>query len=315
MEQKSHLAGLDDFYRREIEPWMKTREAEREAAIRQRWWIIGGGVGGAVILALAIWRLAVHPLWFLLPALAAVAAFFFGARATARLSEEVKAFLAGKLAAFFGFTYRAEPANDSVERFRGLGLVPSHDRRHLEDEWSGAAAGVRFAMFEATLEDRQTETDSKGNRETKYRTVFRGVLLKLAYPRPFRGFVTLRRDLGKIFNWFRQKFASQTAVRFEDADFEGQFEVFADDPAEARRLLDPLIRRRILGLVADHNLTMAFDAGEVFLAIESDDRFELSSLASTLVDPERVRRMADDLGLVFDVIDCLNLRSRGEAQG
>ena len=314
-DTKPHLKGLDEFYRREIEPWLKSREAEREAAIRRRWLIIGGGLAGAAVLAVLLWVAGAHPLWLLLPVAAVIGALIFGVRATARLRHEVKAYLAGKLATFFGFTYRAEPADDPTMRFRQLGLVPSHDRRTLEDEWTGSAAGVRFSPVEADLKDRRTERDSKGNTKTRYVTVFRGVLLTLAYPRPFQGAITIRRDLGKIFNWFREKFSSQTPVSFQDPEFEAQFEVFADDPTEARRLLDPLVRRRVAALAGDQSLTMAFSAGQVLLAIKGDDRFELSSMGDTLVDPERVRRMAGDIGIVFDVIDSLDLRPRAQAEG
>src|SRR5215475_6060618 len=124
-ETKPYLKGLDDFYRREIEPWLTSREAERVAAIRRRWWIIGGGLAGAAILAIALWLAQLHPLWLLLPAAIAFVAAIVGGRATARLSREVKAYLAGKLAAFFGFTYQAEPADDPTPRFHELGLIPS----------------------------------------------------------------------------------------------------------------------------------------------------------------------------------------------
>src|SRR5262249_4204934 len=215
-ETKPYLNGLDEFYRREIEPWLASHEAERVAAVRRRWFIIGGGIVGAAILAIGLWLAHLHPLWLLLPAAIAIVALIVGGRATARLSREVKAFLAGKLATFFGFTYHGEPTDDPTARFRQLGLIPSHDRRSLEDEWTGSASGVRFSLVEAVLEEQRTERDSKGNSETRYHTVFRGVLLTFAYPRPFQGAITMRRDLGKILNWFREKFSSQTQVRFED---------------------------------------------------------------------------------------------------
>ena len=313
-ETKPYLKGLDDFYRREIEPWLVSREAERLAALRRRWLIIGIGVGGAAVLALLLLAAKLHPLWLLLSAAVAILAVILGIRATSRLSSEVKVFLAEKLAAFFGFTYQAEPTDDPTSRFYQLGLIPSHDRRSLEDQWSGSAAGVPFSLVEATLEERRTERDSKGNRETRYHTVFRGALLTLAYPSPFQGTITIRRDLGKIFNWFREKFSWQTPVPFEDPAFEAQFEVFADDPAEARRLLDPLVRRRVAALAVDSSLTMAFSAGQVLLAVKGDDRFEPSSMGNTLVDPERVLQMAADIGIVFDVIDSLDLRPRAQTE-
>jgi len=312
-ETKPYLKGLDDYYRREIEPWLVSREAERLAALRRRWLIIGIGVGGAAVLALLMLAAKVNPLWLLLPAALAGLALILGVRATSRLSGEVKVFLAEKLAAFFGFTYQADPVDDPTRRFRQLGLVPSYDRLSLEDQWSGAADGVRFSLVEAMLEEERIERDSKGNRETSYHTVFRGVLLTLACPRPFQGDILIRRDLGGFANWFRKMFSSREPVRLDDPDFEAKFEVFADDAAEARRLLEPRLRLGIAAMAGDRTLTMAFSAGQVLLAVQGPDRFELASLGHTLVDPDSVSQMANDLGIVFDVIACLDLRAKAPA--
>jgi Protein of unknown function (DUF3137) len=313
-ETKPYLKGLDDYYHREIEPWLVSREAARLAALRRRWLIIGSGGGGAAVLALLMLAAKLHPLWLLLPAALAGLAVFLGIRATSRLRHEVKAFLAEKLAAFFGFTYQADPFDDPTRRFSQLGLVPSHDRSTLEDHWSGSAAGVQFSLVEALLEEERIERDSKGNQETRYDTVFRGVLLTLACPRPFRGDILIRRDLGGVVNWFRKMFASREPVRFDDPDFEARFEVFADDPAEAHRLLEPRLRLGITAMAGDQSLAMAFSAGHVLLAVTgSNDRFELSSLDDTLVDPERVSTMAQELGIVFDAIECLNLQASAPA--
>src|SRR5215510_4326808 len=124
-ETKPYLKGLDDYYQREIEPWLVSREAERLDALRRRWIIIGIGVGGAAVLALLLLAAKLNTLWLLLPAALAALAVFLGIRATSRLSSEVKAFLAEKLAGFFGFTYHADPVDDPTHRFRQLGLVPS----------------------------------------------------------------------------------------------------------------------------------------------------------------------------------------------
>src|SRR5215475_12700369 len=119
-ETKPYLKGLDDFYHREIEPWLVSREAERLATLRRRWLIIGVGGGGAVVLALLLLAAKLNPLWLLLPAALAGLALILGVRATSRLSSEVKVFLAEKLAAFFGFTYQADPTEDPTRRFRQL---------------------------------------------------------------------------------------------------------------------------------------------------------------------------------------------------
>src|SRR5262249_58847083 len=106
---------------------------------------------------------------------------------------------------------------------------------------------------------------------------------------------------------------SREPVRLDARDFEAKFEVFADDAAEARRLLEPRLRLGIAAMAGDRTLTMAFSAGQVLLAVQGPDRFELASLGHTLVDPDRVRQMAEDLGIVFDVIECLDLRAKPPA--
>jgi hypothetical protein len=302
-------SDIDRYYRDEIEPWLKAQEERRLAAVRRRWLIIGGGLAvAAIAVTVLLLNPGSNPLWYLLAAVIAGGALVFGIRTTSRLRREVKSFLAEKLAAHFGFTYEAVPTRDRVERFRVLGVVPGYDRCKLEDHWFGSADGVAFDLVEAHLEDRKTERDSKGHETTSYETVFRGLLLTLAYPHPFDGSVLLRRDLGRIVNWIREKFATREVITFEDPAFEDAFEVFADDAAEARRLLDPVLRQRILELAGEHRLMLAFDTGDVLLAIESQDLFEPSSLGQTLVDPQRVRDMAADLAIVFRIVDRLDLK-------
>lgn len=316
-DTKSHLKELDSYYKLEIEPGLKSREQRRVAAIRRRWLIIGVGLAVAAA-GVGFLRLnpQLHPAWYLLPAAVAAVAVALGIQTTSQLRSEVKAFLANKLAAFFGFSYEAVPTADLVARFRECGIIPNYDRSGLEDRWSGSANGVAFDMVEAHLEERKTERDSHGHKSTSHETVFRGLLLTLAYPRPFRGSVMLRNDLGRVVNWIRARLTTSESVEFDDQAFEWQYEVFADDVAEARQLLDPMLRQRILKLSEEHRLTLAFDAGDLLLAIESSDRFEPSSFGHTLLDPERVRAMAADVGIVFDIVDRLNLKpNEGAAAG
>src|SRR5262249_38818076 len=82
-------------------------------------------------------------------------------------------------------------------RLRALGLMPGFDRSSFEDQFHGFYEGAAFHLYEAKLERRHT--DSKGR--TSWSTVFRGQLIRMAFPRKFLGVTIVRRDAG-MFNVF-----------------------------------------------------------------------------------------------------------------
>jgi hypothetical protein len=53
------------------------------------------------------------------------------------------------------------------------------------------------------------------------------------------------------------------------------------------------------------NLRCAFNAGQLLLAIEGGDRFELGSMFRSLIDETRVQRILRDLSEIVRVIDAV----------
>jgi hypothetical protein len=187
----------------------------------------------------------------------------------------------------------------ALARFLGLGLLPHYNRSHFEDHFSGAYDRAGFDLYEAHLE---RETHSSKSRS--YTTVFRGQVIRLAFPRAFAGVTVVRRDAG-VLNMLGGG-AGLQRIGLEDPAFEKIFEVYGTDQVEARYLVDPVFMERLLALetrLAGAHTRCAFSEGDLLIAIEGQNLFEIGDLFKPLADPERARRIVGDLGKVMHVMD------------
>src|SRR5262249_17869964 len=158
---------------------------------------------------------------------------------------------------------------------------------HYEDCFSGERFKCGFTLYEAHLEEKHQTKNG-----TSYSTVFRGQVVRIAFPKKFLGTTVVRRDLG----WFNfvNRFGNGNLQRvgLEDSKFERDFEVYGTDQVEARELVHPVFMERLLALEAHFDgkrLRCAFEGGDLLLAVEGRDRFELGSMFRPLADRDRVR--------------------------
>lgn len=190
----------------------------------------------------------------------------------------------------------------AFDRFRALKLLPSYDRSKFEDLFHGEYQGASFDLYEGLLEN-ETK-DSKGN--SSYTTVFRGQIIRLAFPRKFLGVTIVRRDQG-FFNMFGEdKKSNLKRVGLEDPKFEKVFEVYGTDQVEARYLVHPVLMERLMALetgMKGEKLRCGFEEGDMLIAIEDGDRYEIGDLFKPLADPERARKIVGDLSKVMQVMD------------
>ncbi len=309
------LAGLpDDFaffpetYAREIQPALRSREADRVSAARKarQGWLYGGALaatGAAVSLAV-----------FSLPFMAFVSAMagyglslWFGSDLRA-IRKDAKTLMVQPVAERFGLDFVESPGDQAtVLDFRRVKLLPDWDRSKFEDKLTGRRGEVDFEFFEAHLEDKRTSTDSNGRTKTRWVTVFRGQCLRFDFHKRFLGETLVLRDAG-IFSFLGGARGMERA-RLEDPRFEKAFEVYTTDQVESRYLLTPDFMQRLLDLEeAFHGgkLRCAFTGGEMFVAVEGGDLFEPGSMFTPLDNPERIRELLDDFAVVFKLIDSVS---------
>ena len=294
-------ASLATLYATRIQPQLITFEAERISAMRQFWTrlligapivlviagLIGSFLDGGWAMGLGVFGLV------------AVGAFAYAPLDA--VSKRAKVAVLNAIGAALGIQYQLDGFDPpGFARFCDLDLLPNHDRSSTEDLFAGVRSGCDFALYDAHLERQQR--DSKGN--TTWVTCFRGSLIRLSFPQRFLGTTVVRRDAG-LLNVFHPKGGLQR-VGLVDSRFERTFEVYGTDQVEARFLVHPVFMEKLLALeTAFHGgkIRCAFEAGDLIVAVEGKDRFEIGGMFSSLAKPERVKAMADDVTTVMGLID------------
>jgi len=226
----------------------------------------------------------------------------------------VKRELNARIAESFGLSYDAKPAAPSrFDAFTGHGLAPRGDRRSFEDRFYGALHGAEFELHEAHVKERR-----RTKNRTYYVTVFRGVLIRIAFPRTIEGVTLVTRDKG-FFNalegWAKKTFSGKKLERIGlvDPKFEKAFEVYGTDQVMARYLLTPSFMERLLRLeqrldgknvrcVFDEALSEGAGRGELLIVAETGNQFEPGSLFKPLNDRARVERLHGEIVLIDEII-------------
>ena len=295
------LTGVpfDALYTGEIEPELTLREADRRQALVTFALVLFAGVLLVVIESLLTYSWtegrAVLPdprIWLATLVLAG----FLGYLPLAKVAKAAKADVIGALCKPLGLAYEPSHFEAPVfQKFLDLNLLPKPDGHSFEDHFSGARGGRAFDLCEATL--------TRGSGRSRS-TVFRGQLFKIAFPRSFLGVTVVLRDSGWL-NRFECP-RGLAKVGLEDPKFEQTFEVFGSDQVEARAILTPSFMEQILALEAAYSgshIRCAFVDGDLLIAVEGQNRFEIGGIFSNLVDRGRVENIVHDLAAVFALID------------
>lgn len=339
-ESQAHLKGFTDYYEAKIRPELRSQEDRRRRAVRQFWmvilltsppmiwwayefvsqvvdrmdhWIGTPLVPTSFMKVIGFINGLIDPEAGMIPNyiemiafLAVVSGIVWVAMSSYEcLQEDVKSFLISKVCRFFGLHYQSRPRGPSPSLFRACTLLPKYDRFDLEDGFRGSHDGVDLAMAEVNLEQ---DAGKDG-----YETIYRGILISLDFLKPFTGRTFVLKELGFIGNKIKQVVdVNGERMHLESPDFERHFAVYSDDQVEARYLLTPSFQERATALArlfGRGRLEMAFDNQSILIAVRvRRDWFEAGGMLITEVDDgKRVRRMVEQIGIVYDIIDTLNL--------
>lgn len=314
------LAGFDAYFAGNLRQQLEAAESER----RRHVWpaVIKGGVAivAGIVIGLLGFSGRADSAWGGIGLIAGMLIIGLGLAWAAKPLRAARAqgssALIEGLCGFLKLKYSRGVGDFGFGSFGGAGLIPSHDRKSLEDRIVGEHQGVAFDMIEAKLEQRRTTTDSKGRTRTYYVTVFNGLLIDTASPRPFKGRTLVTYDSGKIGNLLGGLFRKDERVTLESTDFERDFEVYATDQVEARVLLTPTMMERMVALKAELGTgpRLAFANGRVLMAIpRKGNQFEAGGVFSSLTDPEHIRETVGELCAVFRILDTLQLKQGARA--
>ena len=300
----------------DLTPWLESLESERKSAVAQcyKGLVLGLVVAAAFVLVCvaASWP---PPVMMIGGGVIFVLGLVWGNQPLNRLRKTVKTGLNDRFGEAFGMRYRAE-VQDPIRfnAFREHDLLPGYDRRSFEDHFSGEAHGADFDLYEAHLEQKR-----RTKKRTYYVTVFRGVLIRINFPRTVEGVTLVTRDAG-IFNalegWAKKTFGGQKLERIGlvDPTFEKAFEVYGTDQVMARYLLTPSFMERLLKLervlkgknvrcVFDEKLGEGAGRGELLIVAETGNKFEAGSMFNPLTDHGRIASLHGEFSMIDDIIN------------
>lgn len=290
--------AFERLYESAIKPELQRREVERQDAMRKFFAILAIGVlvvviesGFTLALTHGATRIPDPRIALGTMAVAAVLAYLPLGALGRKVKLDVITSFCGPLA------LRYEPAGEisRFDAFHELRLIEKPEDSTFEDHFEGVRTSCAFDLCEARL--------TRGSGKER-RTVFSGQLFRIAFPRRFLGTTVVLRDSGWL-NRFECP-PHLAKVGLEDPHFEKIFEVFGSDQVEARAILTPSFMQQLVDLeaaFAGNHIRCAFTDGDLMIAIEASDRFEIGGMFSTLVDRKRVESIAHDIGAVFRLID------------
>jgi len=293
------FGDFDALFDRVIAPALAPYEAERKAVLKRFWrFAIAGGVVGFVFMAVTSVLTRSLDLEGLLiwTGIATAVAAGFGYGPVHRFEERCKGRALGDLAASVGMAYTGDGFDPpAMARIQQLGLIGDDaESESYEDLFTGARSGAEFQLYEGVLTKRSGKNTV---------TVFRGQVLRIAFPKKFLGTTVVNRDSQR---WFPPKGLQR--VGLESSQFERIFEVFGDDQVEARFLVHPVFMERLMALEAamsGNNLHCAFDDRHLLVVVEGGDLFEVVDVFKPLPDRESTRKGLGELQAVLNLIDAI----------
>ena len=212
-----------------------------------------------------------------------------------------------------------EPKNfvgsDTFQRSRIF--LRSVDRYTGDDMVKGTIDKTQIWFSEVKAEYRETTTDNKGKRKTRWRTIFKGLFFTADFNKHFQtSTVVLPNRLGKGFvaNFFNKMNLARKEkhVRLEDPDFNKHFVVYGEDQIEARYVLSTSLMRRITEFKQKHPnpLYISFVNSFLYVAIAyKKDLFE-PSYFKKLTRFSLVQEFFEDIHLAVSIVEELNLNNR-----
>ncbi len=204
----------------------------------------------------------------------------------------------------------------SEQLFSQSGLFSSRpDRYSCEDLFHGRIGETEVMFSEVHAEDRRTRRDSKGNTETYYVTIFKGILFLADFHKDFRSPVSVMPDIAeRHLGWIGKKLQKLggNLQKLENPEFEQMYVVRGEDPVEARYILTPSMQEQLveLGKRVGDGLKVVFRDSQVCLAIPNKEDWFEGDLHKPAGDRQQAAKLMSELKSCFMIVDELDLNTR-----
>ncbi len=191
------------------------------------------------------------------------------------------------------------------------------DRLRGDDLVRGAVARTEMEFSEVHAEYKTESTDSRGRKQRKYRTIFKGLFFTAGFNKDFKGKTvvlpdTAERLLGGMGGFFQSLNRSRgKLIKLENPEFERFFVVYGDDQIESRYVLSTSLVDRILRFrkKTGRDIYLSFVGSEVFVAIPYKRNLFEPRVFSKVTGFKGVREYFADLKLALGIVEDLDLNT------
>ena len=304
---------------------LEQRREQLHRQASQGWLMVGGIIVAGVVVGLAMFGSAGPIAGVITGLVTLISSGVVGhyqislpkAEFVSRFKNEVIGPLAAKLSSgglnYFPTGVISADVYQSSELFQ-----TQYDRYKGEDLLTGTIDKTPISLSELHTEYKTTSTDSNGNTQTHWHTIFRGLFVVAEFPKKFQGKTFVRPDraeraFGFLGRALQKTFSgSEALVQLEDPDFERAFVVNASDQVEARYILSTSMMKRMLELKEkfDAEISFAFIHSHVFIAVsQTKDMFE-PVFSQNVAETQYLREYYDQLAACVSIVDDLSLNLR-----
>ncbi len=213
-----------------------------------------------------------------------------------------------------GFSYEAFPETDVAVYFSALNLVGRFDQSHIEEKISGHYRGQSVSLYEARLE--RNEKQSRRTQSSSH-TIFHGLLLRFELHRTFHGRTLILKQGRAARDFMTEVVGELQQVHFHDPGLERRYDFYTTDVAEAESLISSAFLKSLAALESRLNapIQLAFDRGQLLVAVTlGRDAFNVGGLKRPLADKTRLRDIAVDLAMIFDIAYSLRIGRDADAE-
>ncbi|MEE3350327.1 MAG: DUF3137 domain-containing protein [Candidatus Gastranaerophilaceae bacterium] len=199
---------------------------------------------------------------------------------------------------FNEFITWSQSYNNHTE-FVNSGAIPKFADAEVDDVFNGIYKNVRISVVEA-----EYSIGSGKNR----RTTFKGVIIKLNMNKKFSGHTIVCND--SIMHNSPVKELKRTEL--EDVEFEKKYDVFTNDPVEARYILNPRFMEKIKNIKVAfkcNKIKCAFHNNNLIISMDTGntDLFSIGSLVKPVADPKQFEELMSQFISILALIDILEL--------
>lgn len=198
----------------------------------------------------------------------------------------------------------------SLDDFLSSGIYNNRrvDRYHGEDFFEGKMDKTSYKFSEIKAEEKHTSTNSKGQTQTHWVTIFDGIMMIADFNKHIK---TETRVIQRNDGFFEKMSNKDTKVIMESVEFEKMFNTYSSDQVEARYILSPAMMERIMKLqkVFKSKIHLSFKGNRVYIAIANNFNYFEANLTKE-INENQINRIFREIDFCLNIINILDLNTR-----